>query len=334
MGDVLADFRVRASDDDMAMTRIGNMSFGFARSERAYDDGMGGVDNMRFEYANDKWKIAADYQRYLTDTESRFNGAANPILGLASNAISTSADYRYGNLFFGARAVSGAITDEGLLANDPTISANYEPMRIGNFAAVQSSLGWRAKSFGLTTSVGVARESDTLLGASGTGLLGLGAAETRYFDTDARVDLTDGLRIRARATFAHTTPAVDSGAIISLSAIDSNAFAVGVDSGNFSFGVSMPLAAVRGKMYYDYADYDIVMDDEETYDLAISNAGVRDIDIRPNAREVRFNASYRQKLGEFTDGAIGFIYRANPNNTRDFGNESIFMLKFSHRMGI
>ncbi len=332
MGDVLSDLRVRARDDDMM--RIGNMSFGFMRSDRNYDDGMGGVDNMRFEYANDSWKITADYQRYLTDTESRFSGVANPILGLASNAVSTGAEYKYGNLFFGARAVSGAITDEGLLANDPTISANYEPMKLGNFSAVQSSVGWRAKKFGLTTSFGIAHESDTLLGALGTGLLGLGAAETQYIDADAYWNLTDDLRVRARATFAHTVPGVAGDAIISLSELDSNAFSVGMDAHNFSFGVSLPLGVVRGKMYYDYADYDIVTDDDGRYDLAISNAGVRDIDLRPESREVRFNASYRQKLGEFTDGALGFIYRVNPNNTREFGNESIFMMKMSHRIGI
>ena len=332
MGDVLSDLRVRARDDDMV--RIGNMSFGFARSERNYDDGMGGVDNMRFEYANDSWKISADYQRYLTDAESRFSGAANPILGLASNAVSTGAEYGYGNLFFGARAVSGAITDEGLLANDPTISANYEPMKLGNFSAVQSSVGWRAKKFGLTTSFGIAHESDTLLGASGTGLLGLGAAETQYIDADAYWNLTDDLRLRGRATFARTTPGVADDAIISLSELDSNAFSVGVDTHSFSFGVSMPLAVRHGKMSYDYADYDIVTDDEDRYDLVISNAGVRDIDIASHAREVRFNAAYRQKIGEFTDGALGFIYRVNPNNTHEFGNESIFMMKMSHRIGI
>ncbi|MBO4583103.1 MAG: ankyrin repeat domain-containing protein [Alphaproteobacteria bacterium] len=332
MGDVLGDLRVRAHEDNMV--RIGNMALGFTRSAPSYDDSMGGIDNMRFEYANDSWKIAADYQRYLTDAESRFSGVANPILALASNAISTSADYKYGNLFFGARAISGAITDEGLLANDPTVSANYEPMKLGNFSAVQSSVGLRAKKFGLTTSVGVARESDTLLGASGTGLLGLGASETHYFDTDAYWNLSDSLRLRARATFAHTVPGVDGGAIISLSPIDSNAFSFGADYGGLSLGVSMPLAVRHGKMYYDYADYDIITDEDGMYDLVVSNAGVRDIDIRPDVREVRFNASYRHKIGEFTDGAIGFIYRVNPNNTREFGNESIFMLKMSHWIGI
>jgi len=54
----------------------------------------------------------------------------------------------------------------------------------------------------------------------------------------------------------------------------------------------------------------------------------------PTSRELRFTGSYRQKLGDWTDGALGFIYRVNPNNTDDFGDETIFMFKVSHRLGI
>jgi len=44
--------------------------------------------------------------------------------------------------------------------------------------------------------------------------------------------------------------------------------------------------------------------------------------------------TYRHQFGDFTDGAVGFIYRINPNHTDDFGNESIFMMKLTHRLGI
>ena len=57
-------------------------------------------------------------------------------------------------------------------------------------------------------------------------------------------------------------------------------------------------------------------------------------DLTPEKREYRFNASYRHKFGDWTDGALGFIYRVHPNNTDAFGNESIFMMKLSHRLGI
>jgi len=56
--------------------------------------------------------------------------------------------------------------------------------------------------------------------------------------------------------------------------------------------------------------------------------------LRPDMRELRLSGTYRHQFGEFTDGAIGFIYRVNPNHTDDFGNESIFMMKLHHRLGI
>lgn len=87
-------------------------------------------------------------------------------------------------------------------------------------------------------------------------------------------------------------------------------------------------------MQYSHADYDIVETPDGKYDLVVSNTGIADLDLRPEKRELRFTGTYRKKLGEFTDGAFGFIYRINPNNISEFGNESVFMLKFSHRLGI
>ena len=61
---------------------------------------------------------------------------------------------------------------------------------------------------------------------------------------------------------------------------------------------------------------------------------IADLDLKPEMREVRLSGTYRHNLGEFTDAAFGFIYRVNPNHTDEFGNESIFMMKLSHRLGI
>ena len=69
-------------------------------------------------------------------------------------------------------------------------------------------------------------------------------------------------------------------------------------------------------------------------ELFINNAGEYAYDLAPQVREYRFNASYHHSFGDWTDGALGFIYRINPNNTDAFGNESIFMMKLSHRLGI
>ena len=195
MGDVLSDFRVHTVRPDMI--KFGNLSFGLARSERAYNDNMNGLDSMRLEYATGNWNLGADYQHYLTDGESRFTGV-----------------------------------------------------------------------------------------------------------------------------------------IVQMSNFDSNAFAVSADIGNFSFGASMPLAASNGSAGYAYADYDIIEDADGRYDLAISGMEIRHIDMAPRSRELRFNASYHHNFGPFTDGAIGFIYRVNPNNIDEYGNESIFMMKLSHAIGI
>ena len=332
MGDVLGDLRVRRVAPDM--TRIGNLSFGLTRSERAYNDNMNGLDSMRFEYANGNWNLAADYQHYLTDGESRFTGVANPILALASNALTTGAHYKYGNWSFGARGFSGVITDEGLLENDPTISSNYEPMHLGAISGAQSEAGWGNNRFGLNTAVGAMRENNTVLGAYGSGLMAIGASNTNYIDIDAYIAPWESVKLRARATFAHTVPNIETGGLVQMSEFDSNAFAAALDIGNFSFGASLPLAVTRGGVDYAYANYDIVEGSDGRYDLAISDMETRRIDMVSHSRELRFNASYRHKLGEFTDGAIGFIYRINPNNIDEYGNESIFMMKLSHAIGI
>ena len=332
MGDVLGDLRTRDARDDVV--NFGNMAFSLTRSERQYNDNMGGLDNMRLDYSNDNWNLMADYQRYLTDGESRFIGMSNPILSLASNAMTTGAHYKHENWSFGARAFSGYITDEGLVESDPTISSVYEPVRLGTVSGAQSEIGWGNDIFGLKTAFGMSHENNTVLGAYGTGLMEFGGADTNYVDVDAFVKIADDIRLRGRATFAHTVPNLQSDMMIQMTAFDSNAFALGMDFGNLNVTMSMPLATVNGKMKYAWADYDIVTDSDGRYDLAVSDYGVRDISMAAHSRELRIGASYRRSLGEFTDGAIGFIYRINPNNIRDYGNESIFMLKLTHEIGI
>ena len=332
MGDVLGDLRTRPIQGNTF--QYGNFSFGLTRSERAYSDAMGGLDNMTMGYAAGNWKFSGDYQRYLTNGESRFTGMANPILALASNAMTAGAEYNYGDWRFGARAFSGVVTDEGLVENDPTISSMYEPMHLGTVVGAQSEMGWGRPEFGLNTTIGTMRENNTVLGAYGSGLMAIGSADTNYIDMELHFAPWQSVNLRARATFAHTAPNSESDFGLRMSEFDSNAFAFAADIGNFAFGVSMPLAVSHGKMGYMYADYGIVDGSDGQYDLAVLDVSERQIDMSVHSRELRFNASYRHAFGEFTNGAIGFIYRVNPNNIRDYGNESIFMLKLSHAVGI
>ena len=332
MGDVLGDFKTVRGD--APVRRIGNIDFSMSLSNRGYDDGLGGLDNLRLGYTDGAWNFGASYQRYLTDGASRFDGRANPVLGLATNAIVSDIEYNMGNWSFGARAFSGAITDEGLLENDPTISAQYMPAKLGLMQGGQSHVAWSGDAFDITAVIGFAHENNTLLGAYTDGLLNLGAGDTAYVDLVAKYDVADKFNLMARATFARTHSDVAGDFVLGMSDIYSNAFALGADIGAFEFSVAMPLAITDGALQYAHAEYDVVETSDNNYQLNVIDTRVADLALDADMREVRFSGAYRHKFGEFTDGAFGFIYRVNPNHTDEFGNESIFMLKLNHRLGI
>lgn len=332
MGDVLGDMKV--TDTPLSQTAIGNMSFAISVSGRAYDDYMNGLDNLYLNYSNDNWNFGASYQRYLTDGKSRFVGNINPVLALVSNAIVSDVEYASGNWSVGARMFTGAVTDEGLLENDPTISAQYMPAKLGLVHGAQSNVAWDNDKLMLMASIGVANESDTLLGAYTDGLLDLGGGHTNYVDVYSEYKLAKDVSVNARATFANTASDVAGNFILGLSDIRSNAFAFGAKLWDFEFAVAQPLAITSGQLRYAYADYDIVEVADGKYDLNVVDTYIADLDLKPEMREVRLSGTYRHNLGEFTDAAFGFIYRVNPNNTDEFGNETILMTKFSHRLGI
>ena len=332
MGDVLGEFKTR--DTEPQRVEFGNFGFSMAVSEKPYADNLNGLDNMRLDYAHGDWNFAAGFQRHFTDGASRFDGMTNPILGLASNAIITDVAYNSGAWSFGARTFSGAITDETMLDSDPTLSAQYTPAQLGLVQGAQSDIAWNGTQFGFTTSVGMMHETNTLLGAMSGGLLDMGNGDTMYVDTELRWAPTDLLAFKLRSTFARTTADASGQFILGMTDIDSNAFAFGVDAGNFSFAVAAPLAISSGSIQYPHANYQVVETDDGQYDLNVTDMYVADLNLRPDTREVRFTGTYRHNFGEFTDGAVGFIYRVNPNNTSEFGNESIFMMKLTHRLGI
>ena len=332
MGDVLGDFKTRRDDDNRI--QFGNFGFSMAVSEKQYADNLNGLDNMRLDYTSGNWNFAAGYQRHFTDGASRFDGMSNPILGLASNAMITDVVYNMGRWSFGARAFSGAITDESMLDNDPTISSQYLPARLGLMQGAQSNIAWNGDNFGFNTSIGAAHENNTLLGAMSGGLLDMGNGDTVYVDSEFYYSPFDDVTFTLRSTFARTTTDANGQFILGMTDIDSNAFAFGVDAGNFSFSVAQPLTVSNGYLQYPYAEYELVDLGNGNYDLAINDMHIENLSLSPDKREVRFTGAYRHNFGEFTDGAIGFIYRVNPNNTDEFGNESIFMMKMTHRLGI
>lgn len=332
LNDVFGDLKTRdAAGTDV---QIGGLRFSMSASDRPYADNMGGLDSMRLGMSRGNWDISAQYQHNFTDGAGLFSGMANPIMSLAHDAVLSDAWYSAGRWSFGVRAFSGAITDNELLENDPTISAQYTPARLGLMHGGAFGAGWRGARFGLNADIGIARETETVLGAQTGGLLSLGGGDTSYVDVHGRYGLSDTVSVSARATFARTTADAAGQYVMGISDIYSNAFAVGLNLGNFEFTLSQPLAARGGHLKYAYAEYDTVETDDGRFDIVVGDTGVRSAALRPARRENRLAMTYRHSFGEFTDGAVGFIYRMNPNNTDEFGDESVFMLKLSHRLGI
>ncbi|MDR0803773.1 MAG: hypothetical protein LBO08_01650 [Rickettsiales bacterium] len=323
MGDVLSEFRVQGSEFRKHTDGLDvEMSF----SEKQFNDNLGGLDNLKFGWNGENYSLTADYQRHFTDGRARFDGTANPILGLASNVISSGANFRAGNWSFGGRAFSGAITDESLLENDPTVSAQFNPAIIGRINGGESGLGYNFGKLSFNANVGFMNETNTLLGAYSDGLLAMGSGRTTYIDSSVSFAPADWLKIGARATIAATKTGGTGNLILGLTNVNSNAFSVSADVGNFSFAAALPLAATSGAMRYADARYGVVEHDDGSYELT-QDFGVAEIGLAPDARETRLSGAYRAKLGAGTNAAFGFIYRINPNHTTAFGNESILMTK-------
>jgi len=331
MGDVLADFAVDSTNKHT--NKIGNMTFDMAMSPRAYVDNLNGLDNLNVKFSNENYDLDAGYQHYLTNGESRFSGRANGVLSLVSNSVSSGAKYKTGNFAFGVNAFSGTMSDENLLENDPVVSSQFEPARLGFANGGSVDISYNNEKFNLGLSFGNMNETNTVLGSISDGLLALNGAKTQYVDAVANYKPFEKVNLSARATFADTVANVGEGIISELSNIKSNAFALGLDAYGFSFSAAMPLAVVNGKMGYDYAEMTVVENDG-AYEVAVNNPHIEYIDLAPEKRELRFSGAYRQPLGEFTDAGIGFVYRVNPGNTDAFGNESIMMFKIHHRLGI
>ncbi|MCL1892492.1 MAG: ankyrin repeat domain-containing protein [Alphaproteobacteria bacterium] len=343
LGDALGEFEVRDARREMRDAEDPRVS-GFASrvsfSESNRVTNMSGLNELSLGYDAGGWRFDAEYKHRYGDKDARRErrravlqgDGANPILYLASDSVASGAAYTSGAWTFGARAFSGQVTDEQLLQNDPAISNRYEPMRLGLMQGAQSSIEYKGEKFALQTAVGAAHESNTVLGAYSDGLLGMGGGDTIYFDSVASIAATDSLNLTARATFANTSASPTGDVILGLSSIQSNAFSVGADYKNWSFTVSQPLAVTRGHMRYATMNYEVVESDTG-YELN-ADPYVADLNLAPDARETRFSFAYRTQLGPATSAALGLVYRVNPDNTRQFGNESIFMMKIRHRLGI
>lgn len=328
LGDTLAELKTRDENNSVS---VGNLTFGFAHSEKFYDDNMAGVDVLSLSYDNERFGFKSGYQRYLTDGAGRFSGLSNPVLALASGAVSSGVELKSGRFAVMGRGFIGNITTEGLLENDPVVSNNFASAKLGDVMGAESGFGFSGEKLSVVSNVGTMHESDTVLGTVGYGFLDMNGADTNYVDSVVKYAFNDFADLTLRGTYAWThTGDIANGFVNGMSDLKSNAFAAGVRFGNFDLTASMPLALVAGDLRYSFADFSV----DDNGALVVNSLGERSIDLTPEVREYRLNASYRHRFGDWTDGALGFIYRINPNNTNAFGNESIFMMKLSHRLGI
>ncbi|MCL2749304.1 MAG: hypothetical protein FWE50_04505 [Alphaproteobacteria bacterium] len=331
LGDVLGDFITDKSQSAEYKANGFSTSMKFSESNRQMN--MNGLDSLSFGYDSGDWSFASSYQHHFEDANKAVlrGEGSNPVLSLASDAVTAGAKWGVHGWSFGARAFSGQITDETLVETDPAISNRYEPARLGLMQGAESSVGYSGEKFTMQTAVGTTRENNTVLGTYSDGLLGLGGGTTVYIDSIATFAPTDGLKLNARATFASTKTNPTGDVIVGLSDLQSNAFSVGAEFGGWTFNVSRPLAITSGNMRCATMNYEVVESDTG-FDL-ITDPYIANLNLAPDTRETRFSMAYRTKFSENTSGAFGLVYRVNPDNTNEFGNESILMMKVRHTVG-
>ncbi|MDR1361445.1 MAG: hypothetical protein LBJ18_04080, partial [Rickettsiales bacterium] len=332
LGDVLGEFETQKAEG--IGQKAGGVSFDmkFSESNRTGDN-LNGLQNMSFGFATGDYSVGAKFQRHLSDFDDKValvrGDRDNPILSLASNAISSSAALKSGNWSFGGRAFSGAITDETLLENDPSLTAQYMPANLGQASGAESRVGWSNEKLSFGVNIGTMKETATVLGAYTDGLLALGGGDTIYLDNVVGFAATPDVRFMARATFAKTRANPGGEFVLGLSELESDAFSAGAEIGNFSFTAAMPLAVSKGVMQYAGADYSVMENEDGNYDL-VADTYAGNLNLAPEKRETRFSAMYRFGIDENTNAAVGVIYRLHPNHTDDFGSEGILMMKLKH----
>jgi hypothetical protein len=324
-----------ASGDRTISESHRDMTIKMSLSENSLDSANNaGLSEMSFAYSKDDISAVAQFQHKFTDAPIRGIVRAdlsNPLLSLSSNA--TSFKFEYGGSFkMHARAVSGAVRDEVLLEYDPNLTASNERLKLGGIVGAESGFGYFGKSFAAELSFGTIREDNTVLGGTGEGLFEISGGKSVYADAMLKYSIAENIKFAVRYTAAKTTADFGAGFISDMSAINSDAYGIGAELGKFSVTVSRPLAVSKGYMDYATADYEMSGDDG-SYAMNISPRKER-LDLSPGHRETRLGFSYTESLGEFTSGSIGFMYRIDPDHSNRFGNESLLMMKLSHRLGI
>jgi len=263
-------------------------------------------------------KLNVGYGAFSMEYRERGGGRTfqhdNPFLAMASNVFST--EFSSGN--FTMTAFSGSITDDALLANDPVVSNNFAPAKLGGVYGVGAGL---KKDFGrlrVGAGAGYVNEDSTVLGAYSGGLFDMGGGKTFYANAELRLGALAARYVRAR-----TTGNPGYGFISDMSGLESDSYSLSADLGKWSLQISRPLAIVRGSLEYVKTDYEI-KSNGLGYDL-ITSPHLERLDLSPEYRETRLAAVYRPDISKRTQLALGLVGRINPDNSKGF--EEILILK-------
>ncbi|MCL2629237.1 MAG: ankyrin repeat domain-containing protein [Alphaproteobacteria bacterium] len=313
--DLVDQFRQFGSNGPVTALDMNGVKLSLQNSQDARDNNY--MRELSFSMNGDRTFVNTQYKARAIDSFG--------LMGLASDNISTSAGIKRGKFKLGMDGFMGTIKASDNLvydidARDPKLGRMY-------------GFGATAGFDNLSLTVGQVYETDTILGAYGSGLMDMGGSGTTFARGNFGLNFSDDIKFSATAEMARTTPDRTSNLVMSeISPFTSTAVSAKLDLGNFSFGAALPLAVTSGHVSY----LDVRMQNVEAdhgFDLMV-DAQNRTINMANNNRELRLDASYQANLGDWTTANMGMIYRFNPDNSAQFGNESILMFKLRHRLGI
>ncbi len=349
LSSMLSDLRTQKHDDLVYSENGLTMRMAIRPSSFA-EDVTGGLDKMTMEFANDNFVVGAGFGHNLTnafastDIAGSFvkidkSDVSNPYFAMVSNSVTSNAGIKFGNTTIGARGFSGSVTEENLVERDPVMSEFVMDANLGHVIGASSFV--HHNMFGDKLSIGaefgMMSENHTMLGMYGAGMLDFGNANTTYVDSVARFSPMNGLDLFARYTFANTDSNISDDSLLDgLSKLTSNAMSFGAqfafnEKTMLNFSASQPLAVTSGSMKYASADFELI-ESESGYDLRLNPHDVY-VDLSPNHRETRFSGFLQHQFNDITSGAIGFVYRINPNHDYTAPDETVFMLKMRHAVG-
>lgn len=312
--------------------KIDNFSFVLSSSGSHFGN-FSDLNNFNIKYEKDNFNFSSSFKNNLTDNLSNFEGRENQILSLVSNLVIADTKYSLKNFSFKTSVFSGDILDKNLISKSELSNSLLESAKIGSASGFSFDVSFNKNNFNISSSIGKLNEKGSVLGTGTGGLLDLGSGDTIYLDNRVSYNLTNDINLQFNfiTSQTKTNNRNEQSFIKDITDIYSNAYSINVDHKNFSFSIFQPLTVYSGDMTYAYSDFNLIPKTKGGYSLS-SKYYLDKVSLSPN-KELRFVGTYRKNLGIFTDSIFNFIYRINPDGFTE-RNETILMMKLSHRLGI